>query len=122
MAHLGRNRAFSSSEPNSWIGSDPSSWTIRISATDADALASSSTAIWSIIVPVPVPPNSSAKGSARMSFSASSSRMSHGYSSLASISAARGVTRSTAIWRTRSRKSLCSCGIVIGVGHVVLMG
>ena len=90
----GRKRSFSSSEPNSAIGSVPSSWTIRISALDAHALAISSTAIWSISVPVPVPPYSSAKGSARMSCSASSLRMSHGYSPLASISAARGRDRS----------------------------
>ena len=53
-------------------------------------MAISSTAIWSISVPVPVPPYSSANGSPRMSCSASSSRMSQGYSPVASISAARG--------------------------------
>ncbi len=55
---------FCSSVPNSWIGSVPSSWTIRISALDAHALAISSTAICSISVPVPVPPYSSSNGSA----------------------------------------------------------
>ena len=46
-----------------------------------------------------------------MSCSAKSSRMSHGYSDVASISAARGVTLSTTIWRIVSRKSRCSWGI-----------
>ena len=64
VAQRGSQRSFCSSVPNSWIGSVPSSWTIRISALDAQALAISSTAIWSISVPVPVPPYSSANGSA----------------------------------------------------------
>src|SRR4051812_50202624 len=34
--------------------------------------------------------------------------MSHGYSAVASISAARGATRSRTIWRIVSRKSNCS--------------
>ena len=38
LAHFGRQRSFISSEPNSWIGSVPSSWTMRISALDAHAL------------------------------------------------------------------------------------
>ena len=45
VAHCGRKRCFSSSEPNSVIGSVPSSCTIRISELDAQALAISSTAI-----------------------------------------------------------------------------
>ena len=49
----------SSSVPNSLIGSVPSSWTIRISALEAHALATSSIATLSISVPVPVPPYSS---------------------------------------------------------------
>ena len=55
VAQRGRKRSLSSSEPNSWIGSVPSSWTIRISAHDASTLAISSTAMFSISVPVPVP-------------------------------------------------------------------
>ena len=78
VAHFGRKRCFCSSVPNRRIGSVPSSCTMRISAADADAFAISSTAIWSISVPVPVPPYSSSNGSARMSCSPNSSRMSHG--------------------------------------------
>ena len=73
VAQRGRNRCFSSSEPNSRIGSVPSSWIIRISAVEAHALAISSTAMLSISVPVPVPPCSTSNGSPRMSCSASSS-------------------------------------------------
>ena len=53
----------SSSEPNSAIGSVPSSCTIRISAHAASTFAISSTAMFSISAPVPVPPYSSANGS-----------------------------------------------------------
>ena len=84
----------SSSEPNSLIGSVPSSWIIRISAVEAHALAISSTAMLSISVPVPVPPCSVSNGSPRMSCSASSSRRSYGYAACSSISAARGAIRS----------------------------
>ena len=42
----------------------PSSCTIRISAVEAHALATSSTAMLSISVPVPVPPYSSSNGQA----------------------------------------------------------
>ena len=56
VAHFGSRRCFSSSVPKRLIGSVPSSWTIRIRAVEAQALAISSTAIWSISVPVPVPP------------------------------------------------------------------
>ena len=56
LAHFGRKRSFSSSEPKSWIGSVPSSWIIRIRAEEAQALAISSTAICRTSVPVPVPP------------------------------------------------------------------
>ena len=80
LAQRGSKRCFCSSVPNSWIGSVPSSWTMRISADDAHALAISSTAICSISVPVPVPPYSSSNGRPRTSCSASSSRMSCGYS------------------------------------------
>ena len=110
VAHLGSRRSLSSSEPKSAIGSVPSSWIMRMSALDAHALAISSTAIWSMSVPVPVPPYCSSKGRARMSCSAKSLRMSHGYSPVASISAARGRTFSSTICRIVSRKSLCSCG------------
>ena len=79
VAQSGKNRCFNSSDPNSWIGRVPSSWTMRISATAAEAFASSSTAICSISVPVPVPPYSSANGRPRMSCSARSLRMSQGY-------------------------------------------
>ena len=96
LAHLGRSRCLSSSEPNSWIGRVPSSWTIRIRALEAQTLAISSTAICSISVPVPVPPYSVSKGRPRMSWEASSSRTSHGYSPFSSISAARGPIRSLA--------------------------
>ena len=111
LAHLGRKRSFSSSEPNSWIGSVPSSWIIRIRALEAHALAISSTPICSIRVPVPVPPYRSSKGRARMSCSPSSLRMSQGYSLSRSISPARGAIFSVAIWRIVSRKSSISCGI-----------
>jgi hypothetical protein len=67
---------------------------MRMSALEAQALAISSTAICSIRVPVPVPPYSSSKGRARMSCEPSSSRMSHGYSPVLSISPARGAMRS----------------------------
>ena len=56
LAHLGRKRCLSSSVPKSAIGSVPSSWSIRISALEAQARAISSTATLSISVPVPVPP------------------------------------------------------------------
>ena len=72
LAHRGRKRCFCSSVPNSLIGSVPSSWTIRISAVDAHALAISSIAMLSISVPVPVPPYSVSNGSPSMSCSASS--------------------------------------------------
>ena len=77
-AQRGKNRSFSSSVPNSLIGSVPSSWIIRISAVEAQALAISSTAMLSISVPVPVPPCSVSNGSPRMSCSASSWRRSYG--------------------------------------------
>ncbi len=74
-------------------------------------MAISSTPICSISVPVPVPPYSSANGRPRTSWEASSSRMSHGYSSLASISAARGAILSLARLAIISRKSWNSWGI-----------
>ena len=111
MAQRGRKRCLSSSEPNSLIGSVPSSWIIRIRAEDAHALATSSTAMLSISVPVPVPPCSASNGSPSRSCAANSSRMSRGYSAFSSISAARGATRSTTILRIVSRKSSNSCGI-----------
>src|SRR3954452_3035037 len=110
LAHGVSHFSFCSSVPNSWIGSVPSSWTIRISALEAHALATSSTATLSISVPVPVPPYSSGNGSPIRSWSANSLRMSHGYSPVASISAARGATFSVTICRIVSRKSLCSAG------------
>ena len=110
-AQSGSHFAFCSSVPKSWIGSVPSSCTIRISEHDAETLAISSTAICSISVPVPVPPCSSSNGSASTSCSASSSRTSHGYSSARSMSAARGAIRSWASERIVSRKSRCSCGM-----------
>ena len=109
-AHFGRKRCFSSSVPKSLIGSVPSSWTIRISAEEAQALAISSTAMLSISVPVPVPPCSGSNGRPSRSCSANSSRMSRGYSAFSSISAARGATFSTTILRIVSRKSENSCG------------
>jgi hypothetical protein len=112
VAHLGRKRSFSSSEPNSWIGSVPSSCTIRISAHEASTFAISSTAMFNISVPVPVPPYSVPNGSPSTSCSASSLRTSHGYSAFSSISADRGAIRSRAIWPIVSQKSTCSCGIV----------
>ncbi len=112
VAHLGRKRCFSSSQPNSWIGSVPSSWIIRINAHAASTLAISSTAMFSISVPVPVPPYSVGNGSPRMSCSASSLRTSHGYSARSSISAERGAIFSRAIRPIVSQKSTCSCGTV----------
>ena len=53
VAHFGSRRSLSSSEPKSAIGSVPSSWIMRMSALEAHALAISSTAIWSMSVPVP---------------------------------------------------------------------
>ena len=111
VARRGSHFCFCSSLPNSVIGSEPSSWIIRIRALDAQALAISSTPIWSISVPVPVPPYSSANGSPRMSCSPSSLRMSWGYSPLASISAARGRMLPSTMSRIVSRKSRISCGI-----------
>ena len=111
-AHFGRKRSFSSSVPYSWIGSVPSSCTISISAHDASTLAISSTAMFSISVPVPVPPYSAGNGSPRMSCSASTLRMSHGYSARSSISAERGAIRSRAIWPIVAHRSRCSWGIV----------
>ena len=102
-AHFGSQACFCSSVPWSWIGSVPSSWIIRISAEEAHALATSSIATFSISVPVPVPPSSSGNGSPSRSWSANALRTSHGYSALASISAARGATspctRSRIVWR-----------------------
>ncbi len=85
---------------------------MRISAQEASTLAISSTAMFSISVPVPVPPYSVGKGRPRMSCSASSRRMSHGYSAFSSISAERGAIFSRAIWPIVAQKSRCSCGIV----------
>jgi hypothetical protein len=62
----------------------------------------------SVSVPVPVPPCSVSKGSPKTSCSASSARRSCGYSAFSSISAARGATRSRAIWRIALRKESCS--------------
>src|SRR3954464_13552716 len=107
-AQRGRKRCLSSSEPKSRIGSVPSSCTMRISAVEAQAFATSSIAMLSINVPVPVPPYSTSKGRPRRSCSANSRRRSHGYSALASISAARGSTRSRTIWRIVSRKATWS--------------
>ena len=98
----------SSSVPNSWIGSVPSSCTIRINAHDASTFASSSTAMFSMSVPVPVPPYSVGNGSPRMSCSESSLRISHGYSARSSISAERGAILSRAISPIVAQKSRCS--------------
>ena len=62
----------------------------------------------SVSAPVPLPPCSSSKGRAKISFSRRSSTMSHGNSADLSISAARGATRSRAIWRTSSTSMSCS--------------
>ena len=110
VARRGKNRSFCSSVPNSVIGSEPSSWIIRISALEAQAIAISSTATWSISVPVPVPPYSVENGRPRMSCSPSSLRMSQGYSPVASISAARGRIFASTTSRITSRKSRISCG------------
>ena len=96
--------------PITLFGSEPSSWIIKISALEAQALAISSTPICCISVPVPVPPYSEANGRPRMSCSPSSLRMSHGYSPVASISAARGRILPSTISRITSRKSRISCG------------
>ena len=53
LAQRGSRRSRSSSEPKRWIGSVPSSWTMRMSALDAHACAISSTATWSMSEPVP---------------------------------------------------------------------
>ena len=111
-AQSGRYFCLSSSLPCSWIGSVPSSCTIRISALDAHALAISSTATFSISVPVPVPPTSSGNGSPRMSCSARVLRTSHGYSPVRSISAARGAISPATSSRMVCWKSLNSCGSV----------
>ena len=123
-AQRGRKRCFCSSVPKSLIGSVPSSCTASISALEAHALAISSMATLSISVPVPVPPYSSSNGSPNRSWWANSSRMSHGYSVLASISAARGATRSRTICRIVSRKSICSgvSSYWMSAGAVVMDG
>ena len=64
-AQSGSHCCFCSSVPCSWMGRVPSSWTIRISAEDAQALAISSTATLSISVPVPVPPELLGEGQAQ---------------------------------------------------------
>ena len=75
----------------------PSSCTIRISAHDASTFAISSTAMFNISVPVPVPPYSIPNGRPSTSCSASTLRMSHGYSACSSASAERGAICSWAI-------------------------
>ena len=110
VAQRGSSRCLSSSEPACWIGSVPSSWTIRISALDAHAFATSSIATFNISTPVSVPPYSSGNGKPSRSCSPKSLRMSHGYSPLRSMSAARGATRSVTIWRMTSRTSRTSWG------------
>ncbi len=107
-AIFGRTRCFRSSEPSILIGSEARSWTAMISEVEASPLAISSTATQNISSPVPVPPYSSLNGSPSRSCSAKSSRRSCGNSPVASISAARGTTRSLTIWRITSRKSSCS--------------
>jgi len=111
VAQRGRKRCWSSSLPNRRIGSVPSSCTISISALEAHTFEISSIAMLSISDPVAVPPCSVSNGSPNRSCSAKSSRMSRGYSAFSSISAARGATRSCAIWRIVSRKSRCSWGM-----------
>ena len=93
------------------MGSVPSSWTMRISALEAHALAISSTAICSISVPVPVPPCSSLKGSASTSLSASSRRTSHGYSAVCVDLAGARRDALGGDLADVSRKSRNSCGI-----------
>ena len=109
-AQRGSRCSFCSSVPKSLIGRVPRTWIISISALDAQARATSSTAMFSMRVPVPVPPYSVSNGRPKRSCSANSSRRSRGYSALASISAARGATRSATILRIVSRKSRNSCG------------
>ncbi len=75
-------------------------------------MAISSTAMFSISVPVPVPPYSTGKGNPRMSCSASSRRTSQGYSAFSSISAERGAIFSRAICPIVAQKSRFSSGIV----------
>ena len=122
VAHRVSTRSLSSSEPKSLIGSVDSSWTASIRPLDAQAFEISSMATLSISVPVPVPPYCSEIGRPKRSSSANSLRRSHGYSALASISAARGATFSRAIWRIVSRKSICSCvrPYWMGAGAVVM--
>ena len=67
--------------------------------------------MFSISVPVPVPPCSVENGRPSRSCSAKSLRRSHGYSAFASISAARGATRSRTICRMASRNSANSGGM-----------
>jgi hypothetical protein len=55
-AHLGSRRRFCSSLPKSLMGRVPSSCTMSMRALEAHALATSSIAMFSIRVPVPVPP------------------------------------------------------------------
>src|SRR4051812_1155805 len=110
VAQRGRKRSCSSGAPCSRIGSVPRSCNMRMSAVDAHAFAISSIAMFSMSAPVPVPPCSSENGRPRRSCSAKSLRRSQGYSAFASISAARGATRSWAIWRIASRNSVNSGG------------
>ena len=108
LASFGNQRACCSGVPASVIGSEPSSWTARISPVVAQARLSCSTARQTLSSSPPRPPYSSGNGRARMSWSARRRRRSSGNSAVRSISAARGATRSSASTRTASRSISCS--------------
>ena len=99
----GNQRDRCSSVPARSIGSEPSSWTARISPVVAQARLSCSMARQSVRRSPPRPPYASGNGRPRMSCAASSARTSCGNSDVRSISAARGAIRSSARTRTASR-------------------
>ena len=94
LANRGSTRPRNSSPPASLTGSAPRSCTASIRDEDAHTHAISSIAMHSVSAPVPVPPCSTSNGSPNRSCEANSSWMSMGYSPDASMSLARGATRS----------------------------
>ena len=102
-ASRGTQRACCSSVPASSSGSDPSSWTARISPDVAHARLICSIARQIVRRSTPSPPWASGNGRPRMSWEASSAWTSRGNSPVRSISAARGAIRSSARTRTASR-------------------
>src|SRR5215210_3606580 len=107
-ASFGRYASFWACDPASLIPREPSSCTASRRPLVAQTFDTSSVATSASSVPVPDPPHSSSKRRPKRSCSRKSSTTSHGNSCVASISAARGATRSRASVRTSSRISRCS--------------